>query len=222
MTTVREDGRLKRGRETREAILEKAVDISSAEGLEGLSIARLAAELDLSKSGLFAHFGSKEDLQLSTIDTAREIFIREVVRPIRSEPEGLRQLWAACSNRLDFMRSAFTGGCFFYSVMAEFDSRPGRVRDRLAGLRVEMVRWLEGLAEKAAELGELRPELSPSDLVFQLDAFALAANGDARLTDDDQAITRAQKATLQVLRTAAVDPSVLPERVKTPRMTRSR
>jgi AcrR family transcriptional regulator len=223
MTTVREDGRLKRGRETRHAILERAVDIASAEGLEGLSIARLAADLDISKSGLFAHFGSKEDLQLATIETAREVFISEVVRPARKEPEGLVQIWAACTKRIEHMSSAFSGGCFFYAVTAEFDAKPGRVRDRLAELRLQMADWLQSLVEKAEALGQLREGVSPADLAFQLDAFALAANGDALLTDDDTPLRRAQEVTLQVLRLSAVDPSVLPERVKRPvRQARTR
>jgi AcrR family transcriptional regulator len=217
MTTAREDGRLRRGRATRAAILERATDIASADGLEGLSIARLAGELDISKSGLFAHFGSKEELQLATIEAAREVFIRQVVRPARQHPEGLRQVWAACSLRFDHMRSAFSGGCFFYSVTAEFDARPGRVRDRLAELRADMGRWLEGLVTRAAELGELRPEVSPADLAFTLDAFALAANGDARLTDDEGPLLRGREVTLQVLRSAAVDPAVLPARLPRPR-----
>jgi AcrR family transcriptional regulator len=219
MTTAREDGRLKRGRETRQAILDRAADISSVEGLEGLSIARLAADLDISKSGLFAHFGSKEDLQLATIETAREVFIRDVVRPSQAEPEGLPQVLAACTNRLQYMRSAFAGGCFFYAVMAEFDARPGRVRDRLAELRVDMVRWLEGLLKQAQRLGQLKPGVTPADLVFQLDAFALAANGDARLIDDEVPMRRALEATLHVLRAAAADPSVLPERPPSLRKT---
>jgi AcrR family transcriptional regulator len=211
VTTAREDGRLKRGRETRQAILERAVDIASAEGLEGLSIARLAGELDISKSGLFAHFGSKEDLQLATIQKAREVFIREVVGPARKHPEGLPQVWAACDHRFDHMASAFSGGCFFYGVTAEFDARPGRVRDRLAELRQQLWAWLESLLERAEELGHLRSGVSPADLAFQLDAFAQAANGDARLTDDDAPLQRAREITLRVLRSAAADPSLLPD-----------
>jgi AcrR family transcriptional regulator len=210
MSTAREDGRLKRGRETRQAILERAVDIASAEGLEGLSLARLAAELEISKSGLFAHFGSKEELQLATVEQARQVFVRTVARPALEHPPGLRRVWAACSNRFDYMRSAFTGGCFFYGVNAEFDSRPGRVRDRMAELRREWLAWLQQLVEEAAELGELTPEPAPADLAFQLDAFAMAANGDARLIDDEQPFRRARDVTLEVLRRAATDPSVLP------------
>jgi AcrR family transcriptional regulator len=218
MTTVREDGRLKRGRDTRRAILARAVDIASAEGLEGLSLARLAAELDISKSGLFAHFGSKEDLQLATIDAARAIFVRDVVLPALERPEGLPQVWAACSNRLDYMHTAFSGGCFFYAVNAEFDARPGRVRDRIAGVRREWLEWLESLLGDAQARGHVEADLEPADLAFQLDAFACAANGDARLQDDEGPLLRAREITLQVLRRSATDPSLLPRSAKAKRV----
>lgn len=211
MTLAPEDGRLKRGRETRRAILARAADIASAEGLEGLSIARLAADLDLSKSGLFAHFGSKEDLQLATVEAARKVFMVQVVLPALEEPKGLRQVWAACTNRLDYMGTAFSGGCFFYTADAEFDARPGRVRDRLAEIRREWLMWLEGLLDEAVALGELAPGLRPADLAFQLDAFGLSANGDARLQGDDAPIVRARAVTLQVLSAVASKPSVLPK-----------
>lgn len=222
MTTAREDGRLKRGRETRRAILERAVDIASAEGLDGLSIARLAAALDISKSGLFAHFGSKEDLQLAAIDTARGVFIRAVVLPALEEPPGLLQLWAACGNRLDYMATAFSGGCFFYGVNAEFDARPGRIRDRMAGIRREWLEWLEGLLVEAASLGQLVPGIPPAELAFQVDAFALSANGDARLHDDQAPLVRARDVTLQVLRRSASDPSLLPDPAPGPSARRRR
>ena len=203
VTTTREDGRLKRGRDTRRAILARAVDIASAEGLEGLSLARLAAELDISKSGLFAHFGSKEDLQLATIDAARAIFVRDVVLPALEHPAGLPQVQAACSNRLDYMRTAFSGGCFFYAVNAEFDARPGRVRDRIAGVRREWLDWLTGLLEEAKQLGHLEDDVDPADLAFELDAFASAANGDSRLQDDEGPLLRAREVTHRVLQRAA-------------------
>ncbi|HLL74039.1 MAG TPA: helix-turn-helix domain-containing protein, partial [Pyrinomonadaceae bacterium] len=90
------EARRARGERTRQAILEVAVDVASAEGLEGLTIGRLASALSMSKSGLFAHFGSKEELQLATVEAAREIFIREVVRPAFEAERGLRRLWNLC------------------------------------------------------------------------------------------------------------------------------
>ena len=127
MTEMR--GRAARGQRTREAILKTAVDVASAEGLEGLTIGRLAAELEMSKSGLFAHFGSKEELQLATIGAAREIFVDEVVRPAFENDPGLSRLWALLDSWLRYAEAGiFKGGCFFAAASAEFDGRPGPVR----------------------------------------------------------------------------------------------
>jgi AcrR family transcriptional regulator len=126
-----------RGDRTRQAILEAAVDIASAEGLEGLTIGRLASELSMSKSGLFAHFGSKEELQLATVEAARDIFIREVIRPSFTAAKGLTRLWKLCDVWLAYVRGeVFRGGCFFAAAAAEFDGRPGPVRDRLSACAV--------------------------------------------------------------------------------------
>ena len=116
-------GRKGQGERTRKAILETAVHIASAEGLEGLTIGRLALELSMSKSGLFAHFGSKEDLQVATIETARAIFINEVVRPAFETAQGLHRLWKLCDIWLGYVQSGvFRGGCFFAAAAAEFDT----------------------------------------------------------------------------------------------------
>src|SRR5215212_4407502 len=131
------------GARTRQAILEAAVDIASEEGLEGLTIGRLAAELSMSKSGLFAHFGSKEELQLATIEAARLIFAREVIRPAFEAAHGMQRLWQLCDTWLGYVQGGvFRGGCFFAAAAAEFDSRPGQVRDRIAEIMKE---WLSTL-----------------------------------------------------------------------------
>src|SRR3954468_22964429 len=119
------DGRRRRGNATRESILQAAADLASVEGLEGLTIGRLASELNMSKSGLFAHFGSKEELQLATIDAARRRFVDHVVRPSRSLPRGRGRLDALLGDWIAYFRGeVFPGGCFFDAVKAEFDSRP--------------------------------------------------------------------------------------------------
>src|ERR687891_926671 len=121
------------GNRTRDAILGRAMDLASLEGLEGLTIGRLALELSMSKSGLFAHFGSKEELQVATVEAARAIFIREVIKPAFESTEGLQRLWKLCDIWLSYVQSGvFRGGCFFAAAAAEFDSRPGPVRDRIA------------------------------------------------------------------------------------------
>src|SRR5438045_1680435 len=115
---------------TREAILERAMDLASVEGLEGLTIGRLAAELQMSKSGLFGHFGSKEELQLATVREAADRFAAEVVEPTLTEEEGSPRLHALCERYIGYLeRNVFSGGCFFAAAAAEFDDRPGPVRD---------------------------------------------------------------------------------------------
>jgi AcrR family transcriptional regulator len=143
-------GRKAQGDRTRRAILESAVHIASAEGLEGLTIGRLATELSMSKSGLFAHFGSKEELQIATVEAARAIFIHEVIKPAFDAAEGLPRLWKLCDIWLSYVqKGVFRGGCFFAAVAAEFDSRPGPVRDRIAEIMKE---WLTALRNWAFQL----------------------------------------------------------------------
>ncbi|MEO5877725.1 MAG: TetR/AcrR family transcriptional regulator, partial [Streptosporangiaceae bacterium] len=130
MTT---DGRLLRGEQTRRLILDRAMNIASAEGLDGLSIGRLSAELKISKSGLFTHFGSKEELQLATVRAAREVFVAVVIDPVRTAAPGLTRVRALLESWLGYSQQRyFPGGCFLFEVSAEFDARPGRVRDEIA------------------------------------------------------------------------------------------
>src|SRR5260370_31124237 len=122
-----------RGVRTREGILRAAVCVASVEGLGGLSIGRLADELKMSKSGLFAHFGSKEDLQLATVEMARQIVVEHVIRPALAQPEGMPRLWALCDGWLCHVeKRVFAGGCFFTAASFEFDSRSGPVPDSIA------------------------------------------------------------------------------------------
>lgn len=206
-----EDGRVRRGRRTRRAILDVAVDLASVEGLEGLSIGRLAGALSVSKSGVFAHFGSKEDLQVAVLDAARDAFADEVAGALGGSRPGLARLRRLCDVRLEYMRTAHPGGCFFYAVGAEFDARPGAVRDRAAAARREWLDLLRRLVVEAYDLGHLRAEVDTDVLAFELDAFAQAANGDALLLGDPAAFDRARAATLAALRRAAADPAVLDE-----------
>jgi len=123
-------------------------DSASAEGLEGLSIGRLAAELKMSKTGIFAHFGSKEQLQLATVETAKQIFLEKVVQPALKNPRGLPRLKAMLEHWLGYVeRIVFRGGCFFAVASSEFDSRPGAVRDEIAELTKA---WMLGLREEIA------------------------------------------------------------------------
>jgi AcrR family transcriptional regulator len=175
-------------RRTREAILDRAVDVASTEGLEGLTIGRLAADLGMSKSGLFGHFGSKEELQMATVEEASTRFVSEVIEPTLSEPEGAPRLRALGESYLDYLeRGVFAGGCFFAAASIEFDDRPGPVGDRIRDVVSAWVTYLEGQALAA---GAADPKL----LAFEVHALAQGANSSFRLFGDPKAFARARTA----------------------------
>ncbi|HEV2912968.1 MAG TPA: TetR/AcrR family transcriptional regulator [Pyrinomonadaceae bacterium] len=189
------------GERTRRGILELAVNLASAEGLEGLTIGRLASETGMSKSGLFAHFGSKEDLQLATVEAAREIFIREVIRPAFAVEQGVARLWKLCDIWLQYVRGGvFRGGCFFSAAAAEFDSRPGPVRDRVAEIMKEWLAILRRAVVEAQAAGQLDRRVDPAQLAFEFNALEMGANWAFQLYGDKQAFTRARDAILERLR----------------------
>ena len=180
---------------TRREILRVAVDIASAEGLVGLSIGRLAAELKMSKTGIFAHFGSKEHLQLATVETAQQIFLEKVVQPALKSPRGLLRLKAMLEHWLGYVeRIVFRGGCFFAAASAEFDSRPGAVRDQIADLTKA---WMVGLQEEIAfaqSNKEILTSLKPAQLAFDLHAYVQEANWAFKLFNDKSAFLLARRA----------------------------
>src|SRR5215213_10638553 len=191
-TPAAADGRKVRGDRTRRAILRAAVDVASVEGLEGLSIGRLATELQMSKSGLFAHFGSKEELQIATVRAAAAIFGHRVVVPAqeRFEP-GIARLQGMLDSWLDYMEHGiFAGGCFFAAATIEMDGRPGPVRDCVAQ---QMTRWAETLAayaRTAIERGELREDT----VVFERGHRAIRRRLEADATDAGRAALAAADA----------------------------
>ena len=194
-------GRRALGEKTRTAILEAAVHLASAEGLEGLTIGRLAAELSMSKSGLFAHFGSKEELQLATVEAARGVFIREVIRPAFEADEGLPRLWKLCDTWLAYVQGGvFRGGCFFAAASAEFDSRHGPVRDRIAAIMKEWLKALGRAVSDAQAAGHLDAGVEATQLAFEFNALELGANWAFQLHGDKQAFARARAAILERLR----------------------
>jgi AcrR family transcriptional regulator len=184
-----------RGVETRKRILDCAVDVASAEGLEGLTIGRLATELGMSKAGLFGHFGSKEELQMATVEAAREIFIAQVVTPVLAATPGLPRLLVLCDAWLAYSHGdAFRGGCFFAAAAAEFDGRPGPVRDRIAETMREWLAGLERAIDESREHGHLQPKLDAAQIAWELNALELGANWSRQLFGDDQARGRARAA----------------------------
>jgi AcrR family transcriptional regulator len=186
-----------RGLKTRRAILRKAVNLASLEGLESLTIGRLASTLQISKSGLFAHFGSKEDLQCAVVDEARDVFVEKVVRPA-FQFRGLERLRALCENWLSYGKDkVFPGGCFFSAASLEFDDRPGRVRDRIVELMKKWLGHLEQAARDAQSAGEIRKEVDVRQLAFEIQALAMGANWRSRLFRDPDAFRAAGVAIFQ-------------------------
>lgn len=189
-----------KGERTRQSILERAVDLASLEGLEGLTIGRLADELKMSKSGLFAHFGSKEELQLAVIGAAASRYIREIFTPALKVPRGYPRLVAICESWLSYIRrEVFPGGCFFAAASFEFDGRPGAVRETIRRLMDDWIGALEKAVRMAQEEGHIDPSVDPSQLAFELNALFFGANFAYYLRDDRQAIERAGQAVMKRL-----------------------
>jgi AcrR family transcriptional regulator len=175
-----------KGTQTRAAILERAVDLASAEGLEGLTIGRLASELEMSKSGLFAHFGSKRELQLATIAAAAQRFRAAVVEPALGAPEGAERLRVMGERYLDQLHD-YSGGCFWAATSAEYDDRPGPVRDAIAAA---LDAWIGELARQAKIAGVERPER----FAFELYSLVMGANARYRLSGDERVFDYAREA----------------------------
>jgi AcrR family transcriptional regulator len=184
-----------KGERTRAAILDEAARLATIVGLEGLSIGGLATAIGMSKSGLYAHFGSKLELQLATIDAARQTFVAEVLRPALAAPKGVERLVAACEQFLSHVeRGVFPGGCFFSAAAADVGTRPGPVRDAIAAQQRDWQTLLERLAREAGELGQLVPDTDPAQLAFELQALLVAANMGFILHGDAGAFERARRA----------------------------
>ena len=184
-----------KGERTREAILETAAALATQEGLAPLSIGRLAEASGMSKSGLFAHFGSKEELQLATVDHAAAMFVAEVIAPAREAPRGLPRVWALCDHMIDYtQRQVFPGGCFFAATSFEFNNRPGPVRDRIAEMIASWLSYLEHAVEQAQEAGEIDAALSAREIAFELDSLAQGANAKFQLFREQRVFDEARRA----------------------------
>ena len=180
---------------TRKTVLDAAAALASEHGLESLSIGGLAAATGMSKSGLFAHFGSKEELQLATVDHAAEIFVEAVIVPARRSPRGIARIWALADGFLGYVeRRVFAGGCFFGTTAAEFKNRPGPVRDRISHQMAAWRSYLEHAVEQAQQLGELDPEADPRRVAFELKAYVSTAEAEHRLFGDPQVFADARAA----------------------------
>jgi AcrR family transcriptional regulator len=180
--------------ETRAAVTGAAVDRASIDGLEGLTIGGLADEVAMRKSSVFSLFGSKEELQLATLEAAIEQFTDEVWGPVVDERPGLERLLALCDSWLAYHeREVLPGGCFLTTATVEFDARPGPLRDAVADAMRRWLRVLEGEVARAIDAGELPADTEPADLAFQLNALAAAASYGFQLTRDPAVFARARR-----------------------------
>ena len=188
------------GERSRRAILDAAARMATVEGIDGLSIGHLAQATGMSKSGLYAHFGSKEELQLATIDTAEEVFDADVIEPAMRAADGLPRVEALCEGFLSHVeRGVFPGGCFFQSVAAELDTRPGPVRDRIAAF---LAGW-SGLVASTLRAAALGPDVSIEQLTFELTAILGHANAVFLLSGDRRVFALARGAVRDRLERAA-------------------
>lgn len=190
------------GDRARARIVEHAAELATVEGLDGVSIGRLAEVTGVAKSSVHALFGSKEALQLATISAARDSFIAEVVAPTLAAAEtGRERLLGLCEGYLDYVQQrVFPGGCFFVAVAAEIGARPGRVHDEVARVQGEWRDLLLAEARSAHDRGELPGDQDPSQLAFELGVILAGTNIVTVLHDDDSAIARARTAVQDRLR----------------------
>ena len=174
---------------SRAAILERSVQLASREGLEGLTIGKLAGELEVNKSNVLALFGSKQELQLATLAAARGILIEQVIVPALASEEGLARLVALGEAWCDYLASnVFAGGCFLCAASTEMDGRPGPVRDAVAETMREWLSVLRTNIEAAVAAGQLVGEVDSVRMAFRLNALGMAANWQRQLLEDPAGI----------------------------------
>lgn len=183
------------GERSRDTILDAAAELATIEGLDGLSLSRLANATGMSKSGVFGLFGSKEELQIATVEKARAVFITEVIRPALDAEPGRDQLHALCIGYLDHVeRRVFPGGCFFASVASEVSSRPGPVRERVADEQRQWTSLLIENATRAIENGELPGDTDPGQLTVELSTMLTGADIAYLLHEDPTILERIRNA----------------------------
>lgn len=183
------------GERSYQLIVNAAARLATIEGLEGLSIGRLADEIGMSKSGLYAHFDSKQDLQLAAIDAAEAVYDTEVVAPAMQAPEGVKRLELLCDRYLSYVeRGVFPGGCFFAATAAEWDTRRGPIRQRVRAILDGWTKLVEANLRQAQEQGDLQSDADPHQISFEINALLHEANGHYLLFRDTAALDRARTA----------------------------
>lgn len=196
--------KISKGERARRAILEEALQLASVVGLDGLTIGTLADRLGRSKSGLFAHFGSKEALQQAIIETGVQRFTATVVRPALVRPSGVECVRALFEGWIRWSGEETAGGCLFVTAAVEFDDRPGPVRDQLAELHRQWLGVIEGAATRAVAAGDFRSDLDEAQFSHDFHSILLGFNQARRLVRDPDAGTKAQRAFERLLRDAGI------------------
>jgi AcrR family transcriptional regulator len=187
------DGRRARGMRSRATILERSVQLASRDGLEGLTIGALAADLGTHKSSVHALFGSKEDLQLATLAAARMILVEQVIEPALASEEGLPRLRAIGDAWCEYLAAGvFSGGCFLCAASMEMDGRPGPVRDAVESVMREWIAVLRANIRAAIGANELSADVEPDAMAFRLNALGMAANWQRQLLNDGAGIEYAR------------------------------
>jgi AcrR family transcriptional regulator len=198
---------LQKGQQTRAAILDAALGLASSMGLEGLSIGALAEVTRMSKSGVFAHFGSREELQISVIREYHRRFEDEIFFPAIREPRGLPRLRALFDRWVKRVSVEIDSGCIYISGAVEFDDRPGPVRDALAAMVKSWHAALERAIRIATEEGHLRPDTDALQMLFEVHGLILALHHDARFLRQPGAVERAKRAFERIVGDYAAPPA---------------
>jgi len=183
-----------KGEDTKQAIVDQAIDLVSTIGLQKLTIGALASATGMSKSGLFAHFRSKEQLQLQVLEEARARFVDIVVAPALKTPRGEARIRALFERSMKQWEDALPGGCIFYAVSAELDDQPGPARDYLIAIQSDYRETLKRAAQIAVEVGEFRKDLDLDQFVFELASITAAYHHFGRLLGDPNAEKHAHAA----------------------------
>lgn len=183
-----------KGELTKAAILDEAVQIASRVGFGGLSIGQLADRVEMSKSGLFAHFRSKEQLQLQAMERARQRFVDVVIRPALAAPRGIARVRAVFDGWLEWTHQALQGGCIFVAAAAELDDQPGALRDALVRNERDWLEFIATVAGTAVAEGDLRDDLDLEQFAFEVHGVMLAHHHASRLLHDERAETRTRQA----------------------------
>lgn len=198
---------MRKGEQTRAAILDAALELASRDGLEGLTIGLIAERMLMSKSGVFAHFGSREDLQIAVIQEYHRRFEEEVFFPSLDEARGLPRLSAMCSRWVVRHTREIDSGCMYISGAVEYDDRPGPIRDELLSMVMAWQKVLLRSARQAVDEGHLLPDTDCEQLVFEMRAMVLALHHDARFIGDRHAVERVERGYVRLIESYRVKSS---------------